>query len=104
VVDLLLSLGALLGLAAAALAVLAGLTLAPFVVAVTVAERSSRDTFRWGAVAAGCALGGSAGALLALRAGRSPTTVALAAATCWAGPALLAARTARTDRSSAVLR
>lgn len=95
-VELLLSLVAALVLAGVGIAVLLALTVAPFVVAVTAAERSGRDPSRWGAVATGCALGGLAGALLALRADRPLVVVLLAAATCWLGPALAAQRVSST--------
>ena len=94
--DPLLSLVAALVLAAVGVAVLLALTAAPWWLGVTLAERSGRDPFRWGAVSAGCALGGLAGALLALRADRPLPLVALAAATCWLGPALAAQRVSST--------
>ena len=73
------------------LAVLGLLTVAPFVVALGLAERRDLDATRCGLVSAGCVLGGLLSALLALRADRPAAVVALALATTWLGP-LLAAR------------
>lgn len=79
-----------MGLAAVLLAVLGLLTVAPFVVALGVAERRGLDVTRWGLGAAGCVLGGLLFALLAVRADRTVVLVALALAATWLGPVLAA--------------
>lgn len=89
-IDLLLAALGFPLLVTVALALLASVTLVPFVVALRMADERAFSTTRWGAVAlAGCAVG----LLLALYVFRSDRVSGLAAllplVVTWAGPAAL---------------
>lgn len=85
----LLSTGVALLLACAGLAALGLLTLAPFVVAVGLAERRGYGSVRWGAASVLCSLVGLGCVAVALRAGLGLGAAALAAAATWAAPVAL---------------
>ena len=77
-------------LVALGLALLAALTLVPFVVALQMADARRFSTARWGAVAITCSLVGLALAALVVRSDTLPTAGALVPlALTWGGPAAL---------------
>ena len=88
--DLLLSAVAFPLILALALALLAAVTLAPFVVALQMADRRVFSTARWGAVAIGFSLLGLALFAVFYRSDRIPTLAALMPlALTWGGPGAL---------------
>ena len=75
---------------AAALAVLAGFTLVPFVLALEMADRRRFSSTRWGAIAITGSLVGLALTLLFVRSDRVPSVIALLPLLLtWAGPSAL---------------
>ena len=89
--EVLLSTAAAVALVAVVLAVVLALTLAPFVVAVGLAERRGLGSVRWPLVAALCSAVGLGIAYVALRHGLGPVPVALGAAATWSAPVALVA-------------
>lgn len=88
--DLLLSVVVAALVVALGLGVLAALTLAPFVVALQLAERDGVSTVRWGAVTLAGSVVGLLVVLLLLRSDSVSTPIALLPlALTWAGPVLL---------------
>ena len=88
--DLLLAAVAFPLIVALGLALLAAVTLAPFVVALQMADQRAFSTGRWGAVAVVASLLGLALALLFYRSDRLPDLAAvLPLLLTWAGPGLL---------------
>lgn len=89
-VDLLLAVVTVAVLVAAGLALLSAVTLAPFVVALQLAERDGLSPARWGAVTLVCSVLGLLVVLLLLRGDGVSTPIALLPlALTWAGPVLL---------------
>ena len=86
--DLLLATLALVVLVAVALAVLAALTVIPFVVTLQLAEARRFSLFRWGAISLAGSVFGLLVALAVLR-GDGPTALAAVGLPIVAGPALL---------------
>jgi hypothetical protein len=91
VTDALLSVVAAVAFAAVVVAVLCLLTLAPFVLAVGLAERHGLGTARCGLAAAACSAVGLAVAGLALRHGLGLVPLVLGVAATWAAPVALVA-------------
>ena len=87
--DLLLATVAVVLLVALALAVLAALTLVPFLVTLQLAERRRFSLFRWGAVSLAGSVFGLVVALLVLRGGSSPGVAAAVLLPILAAPLLL---------------
>lgn len=88
--DLLLAVGASVVLVALAMALLSAVTLAPFVVALQLAERRRFSTARWGALTLAGSVVGLVLVLLLVRSDRLPTAVALLPLLLtWSGPAVL---------------
>jgi hypothetical protein len=90
VLDLLLAAVTFPLILAVAVALLAVVTLVPFVLALQMAERRRFSTTRWGAVALGGSLLGLAFAFLFYRSDQVPTAAALLPLVLtWTGPGLL---------------
>ncbi|MCW2679408.1 MAG: hypothetical protein JWM62_809 [Frankiales bacterium] len=84
---------------AVGLALLAAVTLAPFVVALQMADERAFSATRWGAIALAASLVGLALALLFYRSERIPTLAALLPLVLtWTGPGLLWLLTAQEAR------
>ena len=89
-IDLLLAAVTLPLIVAVALALLAGVTLVPFVLALQMAETRAFSTTRWGVVALAGSVVGLLLALAFYRSDRVPDVTALLPLTfTWAGPGLL---------------
>ena len=87
--DLLLATLTLVGLVAGALAVLAALTVVPFVVTLQLAEARQFSLFRWGVISLAGSVFGLLAALLVLRGDGSPALAAVGLLPIVAGPVLL---------------